>query len=220
MLMQERRSSAHSTAAVLEAAAFGILAGLGAMTHGIGEVLQGSVAPDGLIINSWTQGPIAANLGGEPAMTIVPNLSVTGIVTILLSIAMVVWSIAFVRRRKGGLILLLLSVAVLLTGGGFAPPVIGILAGAAGTGAGGRYSWWRAHLSPGVRAFLARLWPWLFGLCLGTGVFLAVGSVFLVYAFGLNNPDLFSNSFLLAVVLLLLTIVTGVAYDIGKGPHQ
>ena len=40
------------------ALAFGILAGLGGLTHGIGEVLQGDVKPDGIIINSWTQGPI------------------------------------------------------------------------------------------------------------------------------------------------------------------
>lgn len=30
-------------------------------------------------IYSWTQGPIATNMGGEPGITIVPNLLVTGI---------------------------------------------------------------------------------------------------------------------------------------------
>ena len=51
------------SAARCTALSFGVLAGLGGLTHGIGEVLQGSVRPDGLIINSWTKGPIATNMG-------------------------------------------------------------------------------------------------------------------------------------------------------------
>lgn len=66
-------SAARGTALI-----FGVLAGLGGLTHGIGEVLQGNVKPGGIIINSWTQGPIATNMGGEPGMTIVPSLLITG----------------------------------------------------------------------------------------------------------------------------------------------
>lgn len=61
----------------MTATLFGALAGVGGLVHGIGEVLQGNVAPEGLIINSWTVGPIATNMGGEPGMTIVPNLQIT-----------------------------------------------------------------------------------------------------------------------------------------------
>jgi hypothetical protein len=42
---------------------------------------------------------------------------------------------------------------------------------------------------------------------------LVVGSIILVFLFGMNNPDLFVNSFLFAVLSLLLTVFTGVAYD-------
>jgi hypothetical protein len=68
-----------SNAARATARTFGVLAGLGGLTHGVGEVLQGNVKPDGLVIESWTQGPIAAYMGGEPGMTLVPNLRMTGI---------------------------------------------------------------------------------------------------------------------------------------------
>lgn len=57
---------------------FGALAGMGGFAHGIGEILQGNVATDGIWIESWTEGPIAANMGGEPAMTIIPNLLIAG----------------------------------------------------------------------------------------------------------------------------------------------
>jgi hypothetical protein len=192
---------------------FGILAGLGGLTHGIGEVLQGNVKPDGIIINSWTQGPIATNMGGEPAMTIIPNLLVTGILTIFVSLAVVVWA-ALVRNKNSGRILILLSVIMLLVGGGFGPPIIGILAGVAGTGIKAPQTGWRKHLPFNARRFLAKLWPWVFGVCVVNGVFLVVGSVILVYLFGLNNPDLFVNNFFLTVLFLLLTVLTGVAYDI------
>lgn len=196
------------------ASIFGALAGLGGLVHGVGETLQGNVAPSGIAINSWTVGPIATNMGGEPAMTIVPNLLVTGILTIIVSLAVIVWSVAFVQRKNGGLILLLLSIAMLLVGGGFAPPVIGVLASVSGLGINSPHNWWRTHLPVNVRRVLAQVWPWVFGVCVINGVFLVVGSIILVYAFGLNNPDLFVNGFFFAIISVLLSIFTGIAYDI------
>ncbi|MCL7452528.1 MAG: hypothetical protein M8467_05725 [Anaerolineae bacterium] len=203
-------SAARGTATI-----FGILAGLGGLTHGIGEVLQGNVKPDGFLINSWTQGPIASNMGGEPGMTLVPNLLVTGILTILVSLAVVVWA-AFVRDRNSGRILLLLSVAMLLVGGGFGPPIIGMLAGVAGTGIGVPSTWWHRPGPAKVRRIAARLWPWLFGIAIINGMFLVIGSVILVYFFDLNNPDLFTNSFFFSVISLSLTVWLGRAYDLQE----
>jgi hypothetical protein len=150
-------------------------------------------------------------------MTIVPNLLVTGVLTIIFALAVIMWSVAFVQRKHGGLILILLSIAMLLVGGGFGPPIIGLLAGAAGLGIHAPYAWWRTHLPVNVRRVLARLWPWVFGVCVLNGVFLVIGSVVLVYVFGVNNPDLLTNSFFLVVLSLPLTILIGVAYDIQNG---
>jgi hypothetical protein len=214
--MEDKTTEPAFNAAKATAVIFGVLAGLGGLTHGIGEVLQGNVKPDGIIINSWTQGPIATNMGGEPAMTIVPNLLATGILTILVSLAVLIWA-AFIRDKNGGRILLLLSIIMLLVGGGFGPPIIGILAGLAGSGIGAPLTWWRVRLSQSIRAGLAALWPWIFAIAVINGVFLVIGSVILVFFFDLNNPDLFTNSFYFSVVLLILTIVTGRAYQAHRG---
>lgn len=218
--MEGKNALTNISAARVTALIFGVLSGLGGITHGVGEVLQGNVAPGGIIINSWTRGPIATNMGGEPGMTIVPNLLVTGVLTIIVSLAVIVWSVAFVQRKRGGLILILLSIAMLLVGGGFGPPIIGILAGVAGLGINAPYTWWRAHLAANIQRVLARLWPWVFGVCGLNGVFLVIGSLVLVYLFGVNNPDLFTNSFFFAVLSLPLTIFTGVAYDIQNWIEQ
>jgi len=203
----------HNAARVV-ASTFGVLAGLGGIWHGIGEVMQGNVAPKGIVIESWTQGPIATNMGGEPGMTIVPNLLITGVLCIVVSLAVVVWAAAFVRRKKGGLVLILLSVVMLLVGGGFGPPLIGILAGVAGTGINSPLTWWRTHLPANVKSFLARLWLSVFGISALSGVLLVVGSLILVYFFGVNNPDFFVTNFFFTVLFLILTILAAIAYDI------
>jgi hypothetical protein len=214
--MEDKNALTTFSAAKATASIFGILAGLGGLIHGIGEVLQGNVAPDGIWIYSWTQGPIATNMGGEPGITIVPNLLVTGILTIIVSLIAIIWAAAFVRRKNGGRILIFLSVIMLLVGGGVGPPIMGILAGVAGLGIETPLTWWRKHLSVNLRRFLGTLWPWIFGIAVINGVFLVVGSLILVYFFDLNNPDLFTNSFFFAVVSLLLMIFTGRAYDIQR----
>jgi hypothetical protein len=131
--MEGNNALTNMSAARAVASTLGALAGLGGVTHGIGEVLQGSVAPDGIMIDSWTQGPIATHMGGDPGMTIVPNLLITGVLTIVVSLATIVWAVAFVQRKRGGAILILLSIGMLLVGGGFGSPIIGTLAGIAAT---------------------------------------------------------------------------------------
>jgi len=205
------------SAARVVTSTFGVLAGLGGIWHGIGEVLQGNVAPDGIVIESWTQGPIATNMGGEPGMTIIPNLLITGVLCIVVSLAIIVWAAALVQRKRGGLVLILLSVAMLLVGGGFGPPLIGILAGVAGFGINAPLTWWQNHLPAKVRRVLAGLWPWVFGICAISGVLLVVGSLILVYFFEVNNPDFFVMNFFFTVLALLFTILTAIAYDIKNG---
>ena len=109
------------------------------------------------------RGRSPGHMDGSRGWPIVPNLIFTGILTIVISLAIVVWAAAFVQRKHGGRILILLSVGMLLVGGGFAPPLVGILAGWAGTGIDSPLTWWRTRLSASLRRLLARLWPSLFG---------------------------------------------------------
>ncbi len=211
--MSDNVRSATLNAARAAASVGGILSGLGGITHGVGEVLQGNVAPANIFIMSWAQGPIATNMGGEPAMTLVPNMLLTGLLAILVGLIIITWSALLVQRRWGGLALVMLSIALLLVGGGFAPPLLGILAGVAGLGIHSPYAWWRSHLPATMRHVLAQAWPWIFAAFVINGVFLVIGSVLLVYLSGFNKPELFVSSFLLALVLLLLTILTGIGYD-------
>ncbi|MCB0116660.1 MAG: hypothetical protein KDD84_21330 [Caldilineaceae bacterium] len=194
------------------AALFGVLAGLGGLVHGIGEVVQGNVRPDGLFVPSWTSGPIATNMDGEPTMTIVPNLLAMGILTTVTSLTILMWASLYLRRKQDGRVLVLLSFILLLVGGGVGPPVIGILAGVAGIQSNASLAR-RRYLPDSLRPVLAHLWPWAFGVAATAGTFLVVGSLILVVLFDLNNADLFLNTFFVTILSLLLTVVTTPAYE-------
>lgn len=110
---------------------FGAFAGFGGIEHGYFEILQGSGRPNGLMIESIGPPCIPAEVwhACEPAMTIIPNFLITGIVALILGVTTMAWSIMFMRRQHGGLILALLSFALLLFGGGIVPPIIGFIGG-------------------------------------------------------------------------------------------
>ena len=140
---------------------FGAIMALAGIEHGIGEVLQGSIAPSGVMFPSWPDSAFFRSLAGEPAMTIIPNLLITGVLAILFSLAMLMWAILFIQRKNGGLVMILLSIAMLLVGGGIFPPIFGILTGLVATRIHAPVSSCNASRSDdGFQRFLAKLWPW------------------------------------------------------------
>lgn len=193
---------------------FGALAGLAGIEHGIGEVRQGNVAPAGLMISSWPDSELFAILGGEPAMTILPSLLLSGVVTIVISFISLVWATRFAIRPHGGLILILLSVVLLLVGGGFGPPLLGTIVGLAATRLNAPLTWWRARLALGVRQALANLWPWSLGVALAAWLLLLPGLIMLDAVVGVPNPEVTVIALTLsAFALLLVTLAAGLARD-------
>jgi hypothetical protein len=196
---------------------FGVLTGLAGLEHGIGEVLQGNQASSGLVIESWPESELFRILAGEPAMTIIPNLLVTGILAILVSLVFLAWVTMGIQRKHSGLVLILLSLVLLLVGGGFGPPLLGIILGIAATRINAPFTWSRAHLSRGLRHVLTTLWPWSLAVSLIAWLLLLPGSVLLDYFVGVSNPSLTISSMTLAAFgLLLLTLFAGFACDMRQ----
>jgi hypothetical protein len=133
---------------------FGLFVGVAGLEHGIGETLQGNIPPSGIVIESWPGSAFFRIVAGEPAMTIIPNLLVSGLLTILVSLIFIAWAIMFVQRKHGGLVMILLSILLLLIGGGFGPPILGLILGVAATRIGAPLTWWRVHFPLACGAFL------------------------------------------------------------------
>jgi len=89
------------------ATAFGVYAGILGVEHGCFETLQGNVAPKALKILAVSPFELPFPFGHEPAMTIVPSFLVTGILAILVGLAIILWSVASLQSRAGAGILFL-----------------------------------------------------------------------------------------------------------------
>jgi hypothetical protein len=128
-IIVRRRFRGNTSIAV--ASMLGIFAGVGGASHGPGEILQGNMAPSEIIIEAW---PALTVLAGEPAMTLIPSFSVSGILTVIIGVAVTVWTATttHVRSKGGALVLILLSMMMLFVGGGLIPPVFGVMAGIIG----------------------------------------------------------------------------------------
>jgi hypothetical protein len=136
----------------------GLVAGIAGLEHGYFAYLQGDGRIPGLVFPSWGPPcvPEEAWHGCEPAMSIVPNFLFTGIIAILLSAVLLVWTVWFVERRYGGWVQMTLALLLLLFGGGFFPPIIAFVGGVAGTGINRPLPGTPGRLT----RFAARLWPW------------------------------------------------------------
>lgn len=186
----------------------GVVAGIAGLEHGYFEILQGNTQPAGLMFPSWGANicdPTKLWHACEPAMSILPNFLATGILTVLLGLAVIAWSVWFVQRKHGGLGLILLSIVMLLFGGGFFPPLIGLIGGAAGTQInrplGGQ---------PGALTRLAaKLWP--YPLVLLITVLLAQFPV--GYFFNDFLKSIMGGVLLFIVTFLPLSMYTGYARD-------
>lgn len=189
---------------------FGVIMALAGLEHGIGEILQGNTAPAEIMFPSWPDSEFFRNVAGEPAMSIIPNLLVTGILTCLVSLMYLLWATRFVQRKQAGQVLIVLAIVMLLVGGGIFPPVIGIFIGLLAT-----------RISPpiaqptqpvvGLRSMLGKAWPWSFIGCLVAWLLLFPGSNILSYFFGVDDPSLTFALITAALGTLLLTVCAGLA---------
>lgn len=188
----------------------GTLMGLAGLEHGIGEVLQGNVAPGGIMIRSWPDSAFFQSLNGEPALTILPDLLLTGLLAVFFSALFVVWSIRWTHRANGGKILMLLALPMLLFGGGIFPPILGFLISAFA-----HLITTRSHGHPGGGIFrlIGRGWPWVFAACCAAWLALFPGIAVLGYFFGIENIGMTLVIMAAAIILLPLSFWSSVQHD-------
>jgi hypothetical protein len=189
------------------AAALGVFAGIAGPEHGIFEIMRGNTRPETLIFPSMGPpcDPEAVWHACEPAMSIIPNYLITGILASLVGLVTILWSVLCLHRKRGGWGLIGLSILLLLVGGGLVPPIIGIIGGILAT---------RVHApikgrATGASRFLSQLWPWAL-----VAFFVMLWGQF---AIGFFFNDWFMRSgFLIPVAilgLLVLSILSALAHD-------
>ena len=204
------RKATKSTAAWL-----GVMAGFAGLEHGYFEIVQGNTRPAGLSFPSMGPPclPVETWNACEPAMSVVPNLLITGVLAILLSLAMIVWSAFFIQRKQGGFGLILLCLALLLFGGGFFPPLIGTIGGIIGTKINRPLP---DKSETHVERLAARLWPWLLAILIGW----LLGQFVVGYFFNDWLKSVMGYISLLIIVLPPILGYSAYAYDLIHQPQE
>jgi len=141
------------------ATTIGVFCGLfSGINHGIFEILQGNTPTNSLVINAIGEAQRFWIEGTEPAFTIVPNFMLTGILSILVGLALVVWSIWFLPIKHGRSVYLGLFILSFLVGGGIGQVFLFLPSWAFATRMGKPLTWWRKILPRSIWPFLSSLW--------------------------------------------------------------
>lgn len=203
----------------------GVIFGLGGMTHGFAETLQGNTPTGGLFINAiaagsrwtrWTE-------GGEGAFTIIPNFLLTGILAMLAGLAIIIWSVGFAQKQHGPLVYLLLFIGLFLVGGGIGQVVFFIPAWAVATRIHQPLTWWRRVLPASVTRGLAQAWRWLLMVA---SLLILIALVIAIFGYIPGIPDMDQVlTITLSLVgaslgLFLLAFLAGFAYDIERSSES
>jgi len=112
---------------------FGVLVGLAGIDHGVFEILRGHQPPGDILIEAMGSEQRFWEYGTEPALTIIPSYLVTGILSIMIGILVIIWAVAFIDRTYEAGMLMALCILLFLVGGGFAPIFMSILGNLAAT---------------------------------------------------------------------------------------
>ena len=203
-----------ATAATI--AVLGTIVGLAGAEHGVGEILQGSTTPDGVVIRSWPDTEAFEIVDGEPALTVIPDLFAAGMATIVVSLAVVAWSAWWLLRDGNGWTLLGLSALLLVVGGGFGPPLMGLVIGSFAVMAGRPTSQRARPSSP----LLARSWPFLLVAATVGYLSLVPGTVLLSHFADIESPGLVFGLAVFSFTALVLTLIAARAADRVRPPRR
>lgn len=196
------------TATLLTVRVLGLLAAINGVDHGIGAITQGPGRPPDPVYSSWAHVDAFDPLGGEPALTVIPDLLVSGLVTVMAAVALGAWVTLCPARRYSGLVVLGLSLLLLLVGGGFGPPLLGFVVGLLAMRIGSTTS----RTVGAVTRSVSRLWPWPLAIAAFCFLGLVPGTA-LLYAVGVDSDGLVTALIVGAFVATGLAVWSARARD-------
>jgi hypothetical protein len=137
----------------------GFYAGVLGLQHGVFEILQGNIVPEGILTNAIGPPcqPDQVWHACFPALTVVPNLRLSGILAVLVSGAILVYALRSWNGKINPTLIFIFSIGLLLVGGGFVPVYWGVLSGGAGLIQSRKNP--VGNQTAGRAGFLAQFWP-------------------------------------------------------------
>ena len=205
------------------ATTLGVIFGFSGVNHGIFEFLQGNALTNGPFIHAIGEAQRFWPLGTEDAFTLAPTFRIAGALSILVGVAIVIWSVWFLPTRQGRRVFLGLFILLFLVGGGIGQVVFFVPAWAFATRIDKPLTWWKRVLPRAWWPFLSRLWVIL--LVLST-ISILVGLEIAIFGYvpWTAVPDSVQNTGLAFVfasaVLNIMAFIAGFGHDLLRMDHS
>lgn len=195
----------------------GIIFGFSGINHGFFEFLQGNKPTESLVIQAIGLEQRFWEMGTEEAFTIIPNYMISGLLSMVVGLAIIVWSIWFIHKKNGRSVFLALFIVLFLVGGGIGQVAFFIPAWAFATRMGKPLTWWKKTLPRKIWPFLSKLWviTLVFStICILIGLEMAIFGYFPA----MTEPTRIQNtsmSFVLAsAVLNVVSFIAGFGHEL------
>jgi hypothetical protein len=214
-----RRSFHTVNATCIIATTIGVIFGFSGINHGFFEFLQGNTATDGLVIQAIGEAQRFWTLGTEEAFTIIPNFMISGLLSMMVGLAIIIWSLWFLPTKHGRMVFLLLFILLFLVGGGIGQIVFFIPAWAFATRMDKPLTWWKKVLPEISWPFFSKLW--IVSLVLAS-IAILIGLEIAIFGFvpGMSNPEQIQNTALLFVlcsaILYVFAFIAGFGHDLRR----
>jgi hypothetical protein len=217
---QEMSSLSNANATRVIATTVGVFFGLfSGVNHGLFEGLQGNTPTYGLVINAIGEAQRFWLEGTEPAFTLIPNFMLTGIVSMIVGLTIVIWSIWFLPGNHGPTVFLGLFILSFLVGGGIGQVAFFIPAWAFATRVDKPLTWWRKVLPRNTWPFLSKLW--IVTLVLAT-IAILIGLEMAIFGLfpGLTDPETIQNTAMFFVlssaILYVVSFIAGFGHELRR----
>jgi len=195
---------------------FGLFSGI---NHGFFELLQGNTPTNGPLIHAVGDAQRFWPLGTEDAFTILPNFLITGIASMVVGLAIVVWSLWFLPTKHGRTVFLGLFILSFLVGGGIGQVAFFLPAWAFATRMDKPLIWWRKVLPHNSWTFLSNLW---FPMLVLATLAMTIGLEMAIFGFfpGITEPVAIQDTAMLfvlaAAILYIFAFITGFGHELRR----
>jgi hypothetical protein len=194
----------------------GVIFGFSGFNHGFFEFSQGNTPTNGLFIHAIGEAQRFWVLGTEDAFTIVPNFLISGLLSMILGLTIIIWSLRFIQTTYGRTVFLMLFILLFLVGGGIGQIAFFIPAWAFATQMNKPLTWWKKVLPRSIWPFLSKLW--IITLILSSIVIL-IGLEIAIFGFfpSMTNPENIQNT---ALILVLISAILNIISFIAGFGHE
>jgi len=216
---RQKRSFYTLNATRVIATTIGVIFGFSGINHGFFEFLQGNKNTEGLVIQAIGEAQRFWALGTEEAFTIIPNFMISGLLSMLVGLAIIIWSLWFLPTKYGRTVFLLLFILLFLVGGGIGQIAFFIPAWAFATRIGKPLTWWKKVLPESSGPILSKLWTVILVLA---SIAILIGLEIAIFGFvpGMSNPEQIQNTALLLVLcsalLYVISFIAGFGHELRR----